>query len=352
MRTAGTECRGTGNRLYGQFFHNRLFTKEHFLQTLGIELIHVADKGLADAVDSSRLDLLLHEALQFLNDVECLHFGGKLPDQVHGQRIGKAELQERGICREDVLRILISDGGGDDAGFCPLKLHPIQRRAVAVLLQRGEIPLHLGVVLVGIRRGADVLFCIALISIRFGLFPLAEGHKTLGVGDAGGGTEQDRHVEFLRDPIRFLHEIDALLGIGGLDQGDLGGTGIVPVVLLVLGRVHAWIVCRDDHETAVDTVVGGGKKRVGSNVQTDMLHCAEAAHAADGSAIGDLCGHFFIRRPLTVQGILILGQRLKNLRTGSAWICGTDLNPGFIGTSRDCLVAGEQMFGHRIILRF
>ena len=205
---------------------------------------------------------------------------------------------------------------------------------------------------VGVGRGTDIFLRVALIRIRLGFFPLAKGYQTLGVRDPGSGAKQHRHVELFGDPVGFLHEVDTLLGIRGLYKRDLGGTGIVAVILLVLGGMHAGIVCRDDHEAAIDAVVGRGEQRIGSNIQAHVFHRTETAHTADGGAVGDLRGDFFIRRPLTVQGVLILGQRFKNLRAGSAGICRTDLDPGFIGTSRDCLVAGKQMFGHQITFCF
>ena len=346
VRAAGTKGGRTGDRFYRKLFDRGLLSKEHLPQTLGVELIHVADQGFADTVNAGGLDLLLHEALQLLNDIEFLHPGGKIADQIHGQGIGEAELQEGGVLGEDIFGILIGNGGRDDTRFRPLQLHAVQRGTIAVFLQGGKVLFHLGMVPIGICRSADIFLRVALIGIRLGFLPLAEGHEALGMGNARRGAKQHRHVKLFRDPVSFLHEVDAFLGVGGLYQGDLGGAGIAAVVLLVLGGVHAGVVCRDDHEAAVDAVVGRGKQRIGGHVQTDVLHCAEAAHPADGSAVGDLGGDLFIRRPFAVQGVLILGQRFKNLRTGSAGICRTDLDPGLVGASGDGFVAGKQMLGH------
>jgi hypothetical protein len=47
-----------------------------------------------------------------------------------------------------------------------------------------------------------------------------------------------------------LHEVLALLAVGGLHHGYLGGLGVIAVVLLVLGGVHAGIVGGDDDKAA------------------------------------------------------------------------------------------------------
>ena len=84
---AGTQCRGPGGHSHVRRYRLRLIAEHHLPQALGIQLIQAADQFLAHAGDSGGLDLLLHEALQLLHNIQLLHRGGKLPDQFHGQRV-------------------------------------------------------------------------------------------------------------------------------------------------------------------------------------------------------------------------------------------------------------------------
>ena len=48
-----------------------------------------------------------------------------------------------------------------------------------------------------------------------------------------------------------------LLRVGRLDHGQARCAGIMPVILLILGRVHTWVVCGDNDETAADPARNG-----------------------------------------------------------------------------------------------
>lgn len=104
---------------------------------------------------------------------------------------------------------------------------------------------------VGVRGGADELADVALVRGGDMLGALAELNEALAVTDAGGGAVQHGGIELLGDLAGHLHEVLALLGIAGLDHGDLGGAGIVAVVLLVLGGMATGVVSGDDDVSAV-----------------------------------------------------------------------------------------------------
>lgn len=156
------------------------------------------------------------------------------------------------------------------------------------------------------------------------------------------GAEEHGNVELLGNAVGLTHEVQAFLRIGRLDHGQLRCAGIVAVILLVLGGVHAGIVCGDNDEAAADAVVGSRENGVCRNVDTDMLHRTEAAHTCKARAVGHFRCDLFVRRPLTVKRITILGQRLEYLRAGGTGISGTDFYAGFIGAARNGFVAGEQ----------
>ena len=173
---------------------------------------------------------------------------------------------------------------------------------------------------------------------------LAELHQTLAVTDAGGGAVQHRGVELLGDLAGQTDEVLALLRVRGLHHGDLGGAGIVAVVLLVLGGVAGGVVSGDDHIRAVDAHVAGGEQGVGSHVQTHHLHGAERAGAGHGRAVGHLGGYLLVGRPLAVDVLAVLGQILQDLRAGRSGVSGTDLDTGFVDATGGGLVTGHQMF--------
>ena len=101
-------------------------------------------------MDAGGLDLLLHEGIQLLDDIELFHLGGEIPDQLHRQRIGQAQLQEGGSLREHLLGVLVADGGGDDAHPAVTQLDLVQAvfhgSGAAVFLQLLQPLLHQRVV--------------------------------------------------------------------------------------------------------------------------------------------------------------------------------------------------------------
>ncbi len=340
---AGAQSGRTGHSLDAHIHGGGLVAEDPLADQLGVQLIQLAGELLADAVDAGGLDLILHEALQLLDHVELLHLGGEVADQVHGQGIGQAQLQEGGILREGVLGVVVGDGGGDDADLRAVHLHAVQGASAAVARQLLQVLLHLGVVHVGVGGGGNVLAGVAHVGSRLVLGALTEGDDALGVGHTCGGAVQHGHIELLGDVVGRLHEVQALLGVGGLDHGDLGRAGIVAVILLVLGRVHAGIVRGDDDEAAAHAVVGRREDGVRRHVHAHVLHGAQAAHAGDAGAVSHLRGHLLVGGPLTVQAVLILGQLLKDLGAGSAGIGGADLHARLVGASGNGLIAGKQM---------
>ena len=348
MRTAGAQRGGTlGGLDLGDDLIAGLHAQHPLTHQLSVQLVHVAGELLAHAVDAGGLDLLLDERLQLLDDVQLLHFLGEVADQAHGQGEGQAQLQEGCALGEYLLGVLIADGSGDDAHLAVAQLQLVQAvlqcAGAAVLRQLGQTLLHNGVVHVGVSGGADKLADVALVGGSGMLGALAEFHQTLAVADAGSGAVQHRGVELLGDLAGQLHKILALLRVAGLYHGDLGGPGIETVILLVLGGVAGGVISADNDVSAVDTQVAGGEQGVGGHVQTYHLHGAEGAGAGHGCAVGYLGGHLFIRGPLTVHILAVLGQVLQDLRAGSPGVRGTDLDTGLVDAAGGGLIAGHQM---------
>ena len=346
---AGAQCGRTLGHLHvGDGLVLRLDAQHALAHQLGVQLIQLAGQLLADALDTGGLDLVLHERIKLLDDIQLLHLPGEVADQIHGQGVGQAQLQEGRTLGEHLLGVLIADGRGDDAHLAVAQFHLVQavlqRAGAAVLRQLHQPLLHDGVVQIGVGRGADVLAGVAGVGGGGVLHTLAELHQTLAVTDAGGGAVQHRGIELLGDLTGQTDEVLALLGVAGLDHGDLGGPGVVAVVLLILRGMAAGVVSGDDDVRAVHAHVAGGEQGVGGHVQAHHLHGAEGAGTGHGRAVGHLGGHLLVGGPLAVHVLAVLGQVLQDLRAGRSGIRGTDLDTGFVDAPCGSLVTGHQMF--------
>ena len=355
MGAAGTQGRGPLGRGHVHGAEVRLPAQDPLPQQLGVQLVQGTGKLLTHAGDAGGLDLVLHKRLQLLDDIELLHPGGKVPDQVHGQGEGQAQLQEGGPLREHLLCVFIGDGGGDHAHLAVAHFQLVQAvfqgTGAAVFSQLLQALLYDGMVGIGVGRGAHELADVAGIG-GVGVLPaLTELHQALGVTDPGGGAVQHRRVEQLGHLAGQGHEVLALLGVAGLHHGDLGGPGIVAVVLLILGGMTAGVVGGDHDERPAHAHVTGGEQGVGGHVQAHHLHGAEGTGTGDGRAVGHLGGHLLVGGPLAVYVVLILGQIFQNFRAGGAGIGGTDFDPGLIDAPCGGLVAGHQML-HGDLLPF
>ena len=107
----------------------------------------------------------------------------------------------------------------------------------------------------GVGGHHDPLRVLVILFFR-DLLPRSRLHDALGVGDAGTHPQEDGGVVFLRQPEGPFREFQGLLGIRGLQHGDLGGDGVVPGVLLVLGGEHPRVVGHADHQPGLPALIG------------------------------------------------------------------------------------------------
>ena len=239
----------------------------------------------------------------------------------------------------DLLDILITGGGGDEAeGVVRARLHAVDCGGLRPLCQRLHPRLHGRVASYGVGGRHDILGGIFHIGARLRHDALAGLHQALRVGDAGAHLEQDRGVELLAELKGQHGKFPRLSGIGGLQHRNLGGHGIVAGVLLVLAGVHTRVVGHGDDHAAVDAGVGHGEQRVGSHVQADMLHAAEAAPTGQGRAEGDLHRNLLVGGPLAAD--LVVGSAfLGDFGAGRAGVAGNQADPRLIETAGRRLVA-------------
>ncbi len=173
-----------------------------------------------------------------------------------------------------------------------------------------------------------------------GNFEASAADDGLGVANARGHAQQNRHLPLLGNFDGAQHELVGFLRVGGLKHGHAGSQGIATIVLLVLTGGHAGIVGRYNDQRPVEADIGHGKQWVGSHVQADMLHGDERALAGKGDADSNLKRNFFVGRPLGFAAQFFEG--FQYFCRGSAGVSGTELHPGIQGGHGDRLVTAEQ----------
>ena len=194
----------------------------------------------------------------------------------------------------------------------------------------------------GIGRHHHVLGHIPLIGQRLTLRPPLQLHHPLRVGKSGGGTHHHRGIVFFAQVKGQLGELLGLGAVRRLQHGNHGRSGHHAAVLLVLGAVHAGVVCGHHHQTAAHSRIGSRKQRIRSHVHPHVLHAAHGPDSGNGSAYGHLRSHLLIGRPLPVN-LIIFGDRLADLRAGRAGICRRHPHPRLISASRYGLVSKQYL---------
>lgn len=266
------------------------------------QLADVGQDVLAvDALSGQRrqsADLLLQERIQFLHHQQHLYARGELRHQTVGEGIGHAEL-ENGRLGEGLPRVLVGHSVGDDPQAAVLPEDVVDWAGLGILAQPPEPLLQGQASPAGVGGEHHVLGRIGHEATGAAWLTDLEGvlghlHHRLGMGDAAGGAQDDRCVELLAELEGDGHHVEALLAVGGLEQGDLGELGVVAVVLFALGRVHARVVGADEHQPGVGAGVGGGEEGVGGHVEADVLHGNHGARAAQRRPRAHLQGYLLV----------------------------------------------------------
>ena len=288
--------------------------------------------------------MVFDDGVQLLHHGEHGHRRGKVPDQLLRQGPGHAQLQN-GVCiAADLFDVLVAGGGGDDADFVVLsRLHPVDGGGLGPLRQPAGALLHEGVAADGVARHHDILGDVLLIGLHLGLRPGGSLHNGLGVGHPGTHLQQYRGVELLAELIGQLSELQRLGGVGGLQHGHLGGDGVVPGVLLVLGGVHPRVVGHTDDHPGVHPGIGHGVQGVGGHVQAHVLHGAEGPLSRQAGPEGGLHSHLLVGGPLAVYFGVLHGL-LGDLGAGGARVAGDHTAPRLIQSPGNGGVAQHQLF--------
>ena len=253
------------------------------------------------------------------------------------------QLEDRGFLPKDLLHILVGGAGGDDAQLGVPHLNPVQIAGLGVLGQAAHPVLHHRVAADGIARHHYILGDVLLIGTLRPLGPGAGLHDGLGVGHPGAHLQDHRSVELLGDLIGPPGEGQGLGGVGGFQHGQLGGDGVVPGVLLVLGGVHPRVVGHRDDHARIDTGIGHSEQRVSGHVESHVLHGAEGPLSCQAGAESHLHGYLLIGGPLTVN-IVEFGGLLGDLGAGGAGVAGDHAAARLVKSPGNGGVAQHQLF--------
>ena len=187
---------------------------------------------LAGAGDPQGFHIILYDGIQLLQYNEIIHLLRKLPNQLIGHRVGKAQLQIGSTLAEHLTGVLIANAAADHADLGIMHLHAIQRRGIGILPQAHQ-PLLNGLVLVTSHsRNISVLHNVPLIMLHRHLHAIRQGDNAAAVVHADGGAHHDRGVILLGQVEGQLGIVFALLAVSRLQHGHLHVGGKVTAVRL------------------------------------------------------------------------------------------------------------------------
>ena len=221
------------------------------------------------------------------------------------------------------------------------RLEPVQIGDLgegAELLLAGQ---HEGDAATGIHGRHDHARRIFLEALNRAFLPLARHHYPLDVADTGRETQDHRGVELFRDGEGLPGHLIGLLGVGGLQDGEVGEAAPVAGILLVLGGGQAHVVRHGHHQTPTNPNEGLGHEGVRGHVQAHVFHGAEGAATRQGGADGHFQGHLLVYRPLRVE-VFIGGGVFEDFRRGRAGVGRCDPAASFPGTAGDGLVTRHK----------
>ena len=332
----------------GYFFVDRREFLGFKTESVGDGLLReLADGGeelLALDFESESAAMCLDDAVKLLDNYNSLVLCGEVGKELGGQGMGHTDLQYADALAESLADVLIAGARGDDTERASLGvLDAVERSGLCVFCDSGGARLNYGVTELGVAGHHNVFLGVLNVLAEALLDSVGKGDRVLGVCDAGAHTDENGSVEFFGELEGELGEFKRLCRVGGLKHWELGRLGIVTGVLLVLRGVHTGIVGNEDDEAAVYAGVGHGEERVGCHVETDVLHSAGSASAAEGSAEGGLESDLFVGRPFAVDLVVFSGE-FCDLGGGSSGVGGNDRASRLVKTAGDGFVSEHKFF--------
>ena len=314
-------------------------------QDVGGQFAHARQQVLAVHRDAGGADLLLQERLHLLDHHQVLDPFRQGADQAQGGRVAEAQFDQGGV-REGFQDVQVGRTRGDEtnAGVCAV-LEAVEVGNLGELPQL-FLPLeHQRDAAAGVQGGHDHARRVLAEAQDGALLALARHHHALDVADAGGEAQDDRGIELLREGEGLPGHLVGLLGVGGLQDREVGEAAPVAGVLLVLGGGQAHVIRDHHHQAAADADQSLGHEGVGGHVQPHVLHGAHRPTAGQGGADGHLQSDLLVHRPLGVE-VGVGGGVLEDLRRGRAGVGRRHPAAGLPGAAGHGLVARhEAAFG-------
>jgi hypothetical protein len=126
------------------------------------------------------------------------------------------------------------------------------------------------------------------------------------------------------------------------EADDLGEVGVKTAVLLVLRAVHAGVIGRDDDQAAIGAGQGRAHKRVGGDVEANVLHRDQSAFPGKRDAQGFFKSDLLVDRPGGDESLGFgrgLDQVFHDLGGGSPGIGVAGAQTGMDGAQGDGFIA-------------
>ncbi len=144
---------------------------------------------------------------------------------------------------------------------------------------------------------------------------LADLHAAAAVGEPGHEPEHHGHLDALGQLEGGTGHVVAFLLRGRLEARDEREVRVHAAVLLVLAGVHAGIVGDRDDQAAFDAGDGRVHKRVGGDIEANVLERDQRASSGVADAEGLLEGDLFVGRPCVGHASLSCARHFVRLAT-------------------------------------
>ena len=114
-------------------------------------------------------------------------------------------------------------------------------------------------------------------------------------------TNDEGDIEALREVECCLRERIGLLGISRVEHRNMRCRGIIMRVLLILRRVHAWVIGNKNDKPRAYPGIRAREERIRGNVEPYMLHGDKRALPSRGNTDRDFKRDLLIRAPLCMN---------------------------------------------------
>ena len=323
-------------------FRVRLFRAEYFRSDKRLIVFpHGREQSPSRDIQTELYAVGFDYIVKLLDNIQLFYPCGKALYRFNGQRVHDPELKVACALSERLARIIIgasrgnnADGGIEVFGFVyaavkGFGVRPFGQGARSFLHAQMRLFCHGG--------HHDVLCDITPVFAVGDIFPFSAFNKRARMAYACRKPQKHGGVEALGKRICRLGKFKHVGAVGRFQHRNLCGYRVAARILFVLRGMHTRIVCNCADHAAVHSDIGCGIKRVGGDVQTDVLHCTERSRPAEGGTEGDLEGDFFVRRPFGIYFIVFAGG-FGDLGAGSSGVSRNNAHARLIKPAGDCFV--------------